>query len=160
MLAAKGLKITEEKAIDLGMRSVPGLDAYIKPFRRGNDLAKINENLYVIDLYGLSSEDVSSKFPSVDQYLRDYVKPKRDVNKRKSLRVNWWLPGESRPGMRKALVGLDRYIVTLETSKHRFFQFLTSDISPDHSLIAIASDDAAHLAILSSQNPCTLGRLK
>ena len=150
MLAAKGLKITEEKAIDLGMHSVSGLDSYIKPFRRGNDLAKFNKNLYVIDLFGLSSEDVASKFPSVDQYLRDRVKPERDVNKRKSLREKWWLPGEKRPGMRSALKGLDRYIVTLETSKHRFFQFLSANIRPDHSLIAIASDNSAHLAILSS----------
>ena len=151
MLAATNLKITEEKAVDLGMKAVTGLDSYIKPLRRGSDLAQFNKNLYVIDLFGLSSEEVSSKFPSLYQHLLDKVKPERDVNKRKSLRVKWWLPGETRPGMRSALEGLDRYIVTLETSKHRFFQFLPANIRPDHSLIAIASDDAAHLTILSSR---------
>jgi hypothetical protein len=53
--------------------------------------------------------------------------------------------------MRKALQNLNRYIVTLETSKHRFFIFLPSEVLPDHSLFIIALDDAYNLAILSSR---------
>ena len=49
------------------------------------------------------------------------------------------------------LDGLRRYIATAETAKHRFFIFLDADILPDSKLIAIALDDAEHLAILSSR---------
>jgi hypothetical protein len=41
--------------------------------------------------------------------------------------------------------------VTVETSKHRTFQFLERSIVPDNMLIAIALDDAAALATLSSR---------
>ena len=40
-------------------------------------------------------------------------------------------------GTRKALRGLSRYIATVETSKHRFFQFLDASIRPDNMLVNI-----------------------
>jgi hypothetical protein len=53
--------------------------------------------------------------------------------------------------LRPALAGLPRYIATVETAKHRTFQFLDASVLPDNKLIAIASDDAAWLGVLSSQ---------
>jgi hypothetical protein len=53
--------------------------------------------------------------------------------------------------MRPALAGLSRYSVTVETAKHRIFQFLDGDILPDNMLVAIATNDAANLGILSSR---------
>lgn len=49
------------------------------------------------------------------------------------------------------LVGLPRYIATVETAKHRLFQFLDAAILPDNMLVNIASDDAFHLGVLSSR---------
>ena len=49
------------------------------------------------------------------------------------------------------MVGLPRCIVTVETTKHRVFQFLPAEVAPDHSTIAIASADAFHLGVLSSR---------
>jgi hypothetical protein len=53
--------------------------------------------------------------------------------------------------LRKQLAGLPRYIATVETAKHRTFQFLDASILPDNMLVAIASDDAFHLGVLSSR---------
>ena len=53
--------------------------------------------------------------------------------------------------MRGFTAGLPRYIATVETAKHRTFQFLDGSILPDNKLIAIGSDDAFHLGILSSR---------
>lgn len=53
--------------------------------------------------------------------------------------------------MRKQLAGLPRFIATVETVKHRTFQFLDASILPDNMLIAIASTDALHLGVLSSR---------
>jgi hypothetical protein len=55
------------------------------------------------------------------------VKPERDHNNRLSYRDLWWIFGEPRKNMRPVLDGLSRYIVTVETTKHRFFQFLDLD---------------------------------
>jgi hypothetical protein len=67
---------------------------------------------------------------------------------------NWWVFGKPRSDLRPALAGLPRYIITVETSKHRTFQFLDAAILPDNKLIAIADGDAATLAVLSSRIHC------
>ena len=48
-------------------------------------------------------------------------------------------------------MGLRRFIATPETAKHRFFEFLASEIAPDNMLTVIASDDASVHGVLSSQ---------
>jgi hypothetical protein len=49
------------------------------------------------------------------------------------------------------LAGLPRYIATVETMKHRVFQFMEAEVLPDNMLVAIASDDPFHLGVLSSK---------
>ncbi|MCH9053623.1 MAG: hypothetical protein IIA72_21635 [Proteobacteria bacterium] len=44
-----------------------------------------------------------------------------------------------------------RYITTVETPKHRFFQFLDAGILPDNMLVNIEVEDAFFLGILSSR---------
>jgi hypothetical protein len=75
----------------------------------------------------------------------------RDWNNREYRRVNWWLFGENNPDFRNALIGLPRYIATVETAKHRVFQFLDTSILPDNKLICVASADAYHIGVLSSR---------
>jgi hypothetical protein len=105
----------------------------------------------VIDLYGLEAEEVRSRFPEVYQWVVERVKPERDQNNRASYRNRWWIFGEPRGNFRPALEGLERYIATVETSKHRFFVFLDHDILPDNKLVNIALDDAYFLGVFSSR---------
>ena len=49
------------------------------------------------------------------------------------------------------MADLSRYIATVETAKHRTFQFLDASILPDNKLIAIALSDAFTLGVLSSR---------
>jgi hypothetical protein len=79
------------------------------------------------------------------------VKPERDTNNRASYRENWWIFGEPRKDLRPALEGLLRYITTIETAKHRFFQFLDASIRPDNMLVNIGISSAHPLAVLSSR---------
>jgi hypothetical protein len=65
--------------------------------------------------------------------------------------LNWWLFGENIPEARKALFSVPRYIATIETAKHRFFQFLDASIRPDNMLVNIGIDRSDTLAILSSR---------
>jgi len=68
-----------------------------------------------------------------------------------SVRERWWLHRRLREDLRMMLAGIPRYIATVETAKHRTFQFLDASILPDNKLIAIALADAFHLGVLSSQ---------
>ena len=49
------------------------------------------------------------------------------------------------------LAGLPRYIATVETAKHRVFQFLEAAILPDNKIVCAAVADAFHLGVLSSR---------
>lgn len=105
----------------------------------------------VIDLFGLTAEDVRQRFPEVFQWVHDRMRPERDQNNRPSYRDSWWIHGEPRRQFRPALLGLQRYIATVETSKHRFFVFLEAAILPDNMLVNIALDDGYFLGVLSSR---------
>jgi hypothetical protein len=105
----------------------------------------------VVDLFGLSSEQVQKQFPEVYQHVYDLVKPERDQNRRASYSEKWWVFGEPRSNFRPALAGLARFIATPVTAKHRMFAFLEAEVLPDDSLVNIAIEDAFILGILSSR---------
>jgi type II restriction/modification system DNA methylase subunit YeeA len=105
----------------------------------------------IIDLYGHSSEEVRGRWPATYQWVLERVKPERDHNRMDSVRERWWLHRRLREDLRNALTGLPCYIATVETAKHRVFQFLDASIAPDNMLIAIALDDAYCLGVLSSR---------
>ncbi|HEY3269647.1 MAG TPA: DNA methyltransferase [Geothrix sp.] len=125
--------------------------AVVHPYRNGRDLTDHPRNVMVIDLFGLTEEQVRKTHPAIYQHLLQTVKPERDQNNDKSRRENWWLFGRSNSELRAALAGLPRYIATPETTKHRVFQFLDGATVPDNTIIAIASADAFHLGVLSSR---------
>jgi len=150
-LHGAGFIVTPEKARELGLGNMPGLDRYIRQYRNGRDITSRPRGVMVIDLFGLSAEEVRDRFPAVYQHVVDHVKPERDQNNRASYRDNWWIHGEPRANFRPTLNGLRRYIATVETAKHRLFVFLDASILPDNRLQNIASSDAFVLGVLSSR---------
>lgn len=150
-LMGSGFIVTPEEAEHLGLGRRPGLEHHIRDYRNGRDLTAHPRGVLVVDLFGLSAETVRSEFPEVYQYVLEAVKPERDTNNRATYRDSWWIFGEPRRELRPALEGLPRYIATVETAKHRIFQFLDASILPDNMIVAIASDDGWHLATLSSR---------
>jgi len=151
MLAGQGfvLNSLEREKLIAG----DGVDAnnVIRPFLKGGDLLHNTSSGFVIDLHGLGSAEVRRRFPAVYQHALENVKPERDQKRDRAFRDRWWLFGRQRPELRSGLKGLTRYIVTTETSKHRVFQSLHKEIVPDHMIVAIASEDAHHLGVLSSR---------
>jgi hypothetical protein len=79
------------------------------------------------------------------------VKPERDRNNEEYRRSYWWLFGRKNTVMRGFVAGLGRFIATVETAKHRVFQFLDSGILPDNMLVNVGSEDAHVLGALSSR---------
>ncbi|GAB6036969.1 hypothetical protein JCM15519_15280 [Fundidesulfovibrio butyratiphilus] len=149
-LHGAGFIVTPEQATSLGLGRRPGLERHIRPYVNGRDLTANSRGARVIDCYGLTAEQVRDQYPEVYQWLVDRVKPERDANNRASYTKYWWIFGEPRKDFRPALAGLFRYIATVETAKHRVFQFLDASIIPDNMLVNIASDDAYILGVLSS----------
>jgi hypothetical protein len=146
-----GFWIDREKAETLGLGVVPGFEKHVRRYLNGKDLTGTPRGILALDFYGLTEEELRKRYPTAYQWLYDEVKPKRDQDKRPSRRRNWWLWGESVPKFREAVSGLQRYIGTTETAKHRTFVFIDGDVLPDQKIRAITTGDAFHLGILSSQ---------
>ena len=150
-LHGAGFIVTPQEAAGLGLGTVSGLEAHILHYRHGRDLAQRPRGVMVIDLFGLTAEQVRDRFPAVYQKILDRVKPERDQNNRAVRRNNWWLFGETAPLFREYTAAISRYVATGETAKHRFFQFLGSTTRADNMLLAIGTDRADRLATLCSR---------
>ncbi|WP_235897776.1 class I SAM-dependent DNA methyltransferase [Neoaquamicrobium microcysteis] len=167
-LMGAGFIITPTQAKHLGLGRIDGLEHHIREYRNGRDLTARSRNAMVIDLFGLSASDLRHRFPEVYQHLMERVRydleengqPRvdkdgrklgREWNARQSYKDNWWIFGEPRKDLRPALEGLPRYIATVETTKHRVFQFLNASVMADNMIVVVADADAATLAILSSR---------
>jgi hypothetical protein len=121
----------------------------IRPFRNGRDLTQASRDAYIID-FEMRTEEEAKAYPVLYDIARVRVKPERDVNPDRQRRERWWMFGRTNENLRSATAGICRYIATPMTAKHRFFTMLPTEILPDQGLIAIASDDAFHLGVLSS----------
>lgn len=159
-LHGAGFIVTPHQAKLLGLGRRPGLDAHVRPYRNGRDLTARPRGVLVIDLFGLEAEQVRERFPEIYQHVKLTVKEAkdkdgrvvgRDANNRGSYGAFWWVFGEPRRELRPALEPLQRYIATVETAKHRVFQFLDRSILPDNMLVAVGLSDAFHLGVLSSR---------
>jgi hypothetical protein len=149
-LHGAGFIVTAEQAASLGLGRIPGLDAHILAYRNGRDVVGRARDVMVIDLHGLSAEQVRDRFPEVYQWVYDRVKPERDLNNEPYRREFWWLFGRKNTELRAGLKGLNRFISTPETAKHRIFVFLDAAVRPDNRLVNFAFSDAFFLGILSS----------
>jgi len=157
-LHGRGFIITPEEAAHLGLGKRIGLNEYIRNYRNGRDLAHRPRGVMVIDLFGLSSDSVRDRFPEIYQHLSTTVKPERErvaatssSNDVKAYAREWWLFGKPRPEFRFAATGLARFIATVDTARHRVFQFLTAQIICDDKSVLVASDDAFILGTLSAR---------
>ncbi len=157
-LHGAGFIVTPEQAKDLGLGAVPGLERHIRAYRNGKDLMATPRHKLVIDLFGLDVDDVRQRFPEVYQHVLETVKAARQKQYEKSPTKDakeyldrWWTHGKPREQLRPALANLPRYIATVETAKHRVFQFLDASILPDNMLVCMGLDDAFALGVLSSR---------
>ena len=151
---ARGLALDASEARQLHsvatIAGVKNVDTLIRATTNGRDVAQLSRNAFVLDLYDLN-EDALKQTGPIYQHVLNTVRPERAQNGRASYRKLWWVFGEPRPDMRRAIAGLRRYIVTPLTAVHRYFLFLGPEIIPDQALVVIASDDSFDLGVLSSR---------
>lgn len=151
-LHGSGFIVTQQEAEQLGLSRQLGLEKHIRLYRNGRDLTHRPRGFMVIDLFGLTAEEVRARYPAVYQHVLTTVKPERDANNRATYRDNWWIFGEPRKELRPALAGISRFIATPVTPKYRFFSFVDREILPDDALMCIASESEFVLGCLSSRS--------
>ena len=151
LIIGAGFIVTPAQATALGLGAVAGLERHIRPYRNGKDLMSTPRNVLLIDMIGLNEVEMITRFPQAYQHILQMVKPERDLNRDATRRKNWWLFARPNDQMRSSIAGLNRYIATPETSKHRVFQFVDGQVLPDNKIITIALNDAYQLGVLSSR---------
>jgi hypothetical protein len=149
--------LDSEQAVAFGLQRTEGAGEIIKPYLHNRDLKDRPRGVWVIDAFGLQQLELRQRFPQIWQHLHSTVRITRQaqVNKSptkdaKEYLETWWTFGKPRKELKDAVKGLKRLIVTGETSKHRFFEFLPIITIADNMIRVIASDDAYHLGVLTS----------
>ena len=123
----------------------------VRPRINGRDITSRPSSTWIIDFGTDLSEEEAALYEAPFEYVKEHVKPERLKSKRRLYADKWWIHMEPRPGMRRALQGLDRYLATPTTAKHRLFSWLSKEVSPDHSLIVFAHDDDYTFGVLHSR---------
>lgn len=122
----------------------------VKPWANGLDVVRRWQDNWIIDFGPSMKEDEASLYEAPFKHVVEKVKPYRESVRREAHKKYWWRFGDARPGMRIALAGLPRFLVTPEVSKHRVFVWLRHPVVPDKNLTVIARDDDVTFGVLQS----------
>ncbi|HEX8227926.1 MAG TPA: DNA methyltransferase [Chloroflexia bacterium] len=123
----------------------------VKRWINALDVTRGSRHMWIIDFGATARMEEAAQYERPFEYVRKYVKPLRDSVRRKNHREKWWLFGETRPGMRKVLSTLDRYIATPLVSKHRIFVWVAPEVIPENLLVVIARSDDYFFGVLHSR---------
>lgn len=124
----------------------------------GQDLLQRGERKWLLDFGTSLGERDAALYEAPFEYARQHIQPyrqRRDENgefevRRQNHRERWWIHAEARPGMRRALEGLSRFIVTPMVSSTRVFAFLQPAYLPNQKLVVFPREDDTFLGLLSS----------
>jgi hypothetical protein len=122
----------------------------VRPVRSGVDLVRNDRSMWTID-FGLREESEAAQYELPFHYVQKHVYPVRSNNRRKVYAEKWWLYAEPRPGMRRALKPLKRYIATPAVSKHRIVVWVSSNVLCNQGALVFARDDDYFFGVLQSR---------
>lgn len=147
--------ITGETARNLLQRPLnvngrPNSDV-VRPWLNGGDLTRRASGQWIIDFGPHMPAGEAALYEAPFEIVLRDVKPSRDGLRRANHRDRWWIHGEARPGMRRAIEPLTRFLLTPRVAKHRFFVWAMDPTLPDSRLVVVARDDDVAFGVLSSR---------
>lgn len=121
----------------------------VRPWVNGLDITRRSRGMWIIDFGELPHEE-AALYEAPFEYVKQHVAPMRATNRRARRATYWWQHGETVPGLRMAVAGLSRFIVTPRVSKHRVFVWVPAETLPDSAVVAIACEDDYTFGLLHS----------
>jgi type II restriction/modification system DNA methylase subunit YeeA len=118
----------------------------LKPWVNGRDVTRRPSDTWIIDMGVNLSLEEAVQYEKPFEYIERAVKPTSAMN-----RDRWWLFERTRPEMRAALAGLNRYIVTPRVAKYRLFVWFQRPVLPDTAVVVVCRDDDTTFGILHSR---------
>ena len=123
----------------------------VRPWVNASDITRRSRDMWIVDFDMNMSEYEAAQYEMPFDYVKEHVKPFRDMVRNPLERRRWWIHGRTAPDFRQAVKHLDKYIATPRVSKHRIFIFLQTHVIPDGTIVAIASNDDYDLGVLHSR---------
>lgn len=148
----EGFIISVEEAAELIERTDADYRRVVRPYVTGDDIADDpaqRPRRWIIDFAQLPLE-AAMRYPAALEIVKERVRPKRAANNRKLYRERWWQFGEGRPGMRKALSGLPRYVAGVAQGKRLLFSWCEAWTCPSNLTYVFALGDDYSMGLLSS----------
>jgi hypothetical protein len=121
----------------------------VRPWINAAGITGRPRGMWIIDFGVDMPENEAALYEAPFEYVRKRVRPQRLAGR--TTIAEWWLHERPRLGMRAALRGLRRYIVTPAVSKHRLFAWVEPAVLADHRLLVIARDDDYTFGLLQSR---------
>ncbi|MDQ3507846.1 MAG: class I SAM-dependent DNA methyltransferase [Actinomycetota bacterium] len=121
----------------------------IRPWVNGLDITRRPRGFHIIDFGTEMSLEDAALYEAPFEYVNEHVRPKRE--KSRSTRSEWWLHERPRVDMRRALNGMERFIVTPSVAKYRLFAWSSPPTLVDHAAFAFARDDDYFFGVLHSR---------
>ncbi|MBX3116357.1 MAG: class I SAM-dependent DNA methyltransferase [Microbacteriaceae bacterium] len=125
----------------------------VRPYLTASDIAdRIDQSpsRWIIDFAQLALEQ-ATRFPRALEVVRREVKPFRETVRREGHRKHWWIFGEPRVGMRKALAELERFIVVGAHGKRMLIAWQDPRTLASNANMVFAFDDDYSMGILLSR---------
>jgi type II restriction/modification system DNA methylase subunit YeeA len=122
----------------------------LRPYANAKDITARSRNQWVIDFTGLTEAE-SSLYEQPFRWVVEKVKPERGKKREGYLLRKYWRHKRSCPELRKAILGLGRFIATPMVSKYRIFVWLPEIQIPENAAIVIARSDDMTFGILHSR---------
>jgi type II restriction/modification system DNA methylase subunit YeeA len=122
----------------------------VKRVENAIDLLRRPRNVWTIDFGAETTVEEAAMYELPFQLIRRVVYPVREKNHREAYRDKWWIYGEARPGMRKALANLSRFVVCPRVSKHRVFVWRPISVLCNDATIVFARADDYFFGVLHS----------
>ncbi|HVF48554.1 MAG TPA: DNA methyltransferase [Pyrinomonadaceae bacterium] len=122
----------------------------IRPYLNALDLVRRNQDTWIIDFSELTLEEAAG-YETPFEYVKNHVKPMRDVIRRERHKEEWWLYGETRQGMRAAIKTFKRTLATPLVAKHHVMCWVNCVAIPSNLLVVITSDNDYWFGILHSR---------
>lgn len=102
----------------------------IRRYWSGDEALGRPRDRFVIDFGSAATESEAQGYAAPYAHLDKIVRNRRQGNREGRAARRWWLHQRPWPGMRLAIGGLERFLVTVEVAKHRFFRWAPADVLP------------------------------
>jgi hypothetical protein len=123
----------------------------VRVYWSGDEALGRPRDRWVIDFGPAATEAEAQAYAAPYAHLERIVRDRRQGNREGRAARRWWVHQRARRGMRDAIAGLERFLVTVEVSKHRFFRWAPAGVLPSGSLVVFARTDDFFLGVLESR---------